>query len=254
LIFFGISPTIQKIGASLGGVKLGIERIDKTDHPEYWQVAASAETHKDKGQGQEESPSDHFEALGESTDWRLLFDKSKLWKKNIQVLKDELKRIIFRKINLKTDPSLLRVDIELASGEMISPAFVSISRLDAFKIKSLRSGDVIPEAFLLRDGVLHINIPTNPQLFDDEKKAPAKAEEKAKAKEISKSPSADQGIKAEAVKSPPVDAALEPTVKSPAPVSWLSVFKQPVTPEMLIVYGLTALSLFFLIIGIILLK
>ncbi len=149
---------------------MAIDRIDKTDRREYWQVSAPTESDKDKESSQgdaQEEHSDHFEAFGERTDWNILFDKSKLWKRNIQVLKEEIQKLIFRKINLKTDPSLLRLDIELIGGEIITPAFVAISRMNAFRIKHLKNGDIIPPDFLIKDGTLTVNIPTNPKLFEE---------------------------------------------------------------------------------------
>lgn len=226
------------------GAPVGIERIDKTDIPEYWQVAASTEAHKDKKQNQEESASDHFEALGEKTDWQLLLNKSQLWKKNIQVLKEEIRQVLFRKVNLKTDPSLLRVDIELVNGDVISPAFLLVSRLDAFKIKRLKSGDAIPENFLYRNGALNITIPSDPKLFGDGtvKTTP---EPKRSGNKLTTSESATENR----------DHAMEATVKSSIDYKkWLQTLKQPITTEMLFIYSLLGMTLFFLVIGIVLLK
>ena len=68
-------------------------------------------------------------------------------------------------MNLKTDPSLLRIDIFLKGGEEISPAFLSISRILGLKMKSFNSGDEIPLNLLLVDNVLRITIPANPEIF-----------------------------------------------------------------------------------------
>src|SRR5687768_4657187 len=103
------------------------ERIDKKGQYEYLRVDSSAETDKDRSQsGQEEdrdSGKDQFQKLQDKTDWNIFLDKSHLWKKNIQINTEEIDAVIFRKLNLKTDPSLLRVDINLADGGSISPAF-----------------------------------------------------------------------------------------------------------------------------------
>ncbi len=149
-----------------------VDRIDKTDRvEEYWKIDSSAETYKDKQQGENEGNPDAFASLSEKTDWKLLFDKSQLWKKNIQVLKEEIKQVVFRKLNLKTDPSLLRIDVELISGEKISPAFLAISRYAALQLKNLKSGDPIPESSIMPDSaVLHITIPSNPELFTEEER------------------------------------------------------------------------------------
>lgn len=157
---------------------MAVERIDKTDRLDYWKVQSTSETHKDKGQGQEENHRDAYAALGEKTDWESLFDKSQVWKRNIQVFQEEIDAIIFKKINLKTDPSLLRVDILLKGGEKISPAFMAISRAIGLRIKNLKAGDVIPEEYVLQDNVLRITVPTNPKLFKDEDEQPKKAAQK----------------------------------------------------------------------------
>ena len=85
-----------------------VERIDKTDRFEYWKIQSTVETQKDRQSGQD-TGQDSFQALGEKTDWELLFDKSRLWKRGIQVAKDEIEKVIFRKINLKTDPSMILI-------------------------------------------------------------------------------------------------------------------------------------------------
>lgn len=145
-----------------------VERIDKTDRLEYWKVGASTESQKDREQKEESPQKDAFASLSEKTDWRLLFDKSKLWKRNIQILKEEIKSVVYRKINLKTDPSLLRVDIELNGGEWISPAFLAVSRQVGLKIKNLKSREKIPPDLILNNNILRITVPANPQMFRDE--------------------------------------------------------------------------------------
>lgn len=152
----------------MGGVHPSmVDRIDKTFQREPWVVESPTESDRDKQSGQEESSQDGYAAFQEKTDWRLLFDQSKLWKKNIQVHDDEIEKILFRKINLKTDPSLLRVDIHLKTGEIITPAFISLSRMNGLKIKHFNSGEEIPHKLLSPDPILRITIPSQPELFDD---------------------------------------------------------------------------------------
>lgn len=144
-----------------------VDRIDKTFQREPWVVESPTESDREKQSGQGESSHDGYAAFQEKTDWRLLFDQSKLWKKNIQVHDDEIEKILFRKINLKTDPSLLRVDIHLKTGEIIMPAFISLSRMNGLKIKHLKSGEEVSYKLLSQDPILRITIPTQPELFDD---------------------------------------------------------------------------------------
>lgn len=153
-----------------------VDRIDKTFQREPWVVESPTESDREKQSGQGESSQDGYAAFQEKTDWRLLFDQSKLWKKNIQVHDDEIEKILFRKINLKTDPSLLRVDIHLKTGEVISPAFISLSRMNGLKIKHLKSGEEVSSKLLSQDPILRITIPTQP--VDQQPPAPPPAEAK----------------------------------------------------------------------------
>ena|SRR3990167_8624927 len=217
-----------------------VERIDKTDRFEYWKIQSTVETQKDRQSGQD-TGQDAFQALGEKTDWELLFDKSRLWKRGIQVAKDEIEKVIFRKINLKTDPSLLRVDVELKGGETISPAFVSIYRAVGLKIKNIRSGDRVPEEYLLNNNILYITVPSNPKLFIEEEK---------RIGEESKKTFADDG---------------EATVKKTRPAGGKGLaglippgIIDPQTnrlrPEMLLVYGVALLTLALIIGGYLLIR
>ncbi|MBI2339110.1 MAG: hypothetical protein HYU99_01925 [Deltaproteobacteria bacterium] len=199
-----------------------VERIDKTDRFEYWKVQSFTETQKDRQSGHDASK-DAFQAFGEKTDWELLFDKSRLWKRGIQVARDEIGAIVFRKINLKTDPSLLRVDVELKGGGNISPAFVSISRATGLKIKNLQPGDRIPEEQVLHNDILYITVPANPELFREEEKKIAGESKKT-------------SVPAE-----------EATVKK-------NVTPDPLRPEMLLVYGVAVLMILLIIGGYLLIR
>lgn len=146
-----------------------VDRIDKTDRVDTWKIAATAETHKEKEQ-HSSAQEDGYASFSEKTDWRSLFDKSRLWKKDILVSKDQISKVVFRKINLKTDPSLLRVDVHLKTGELIDPAFLAISRALGLKIKNLVPGNSLDYDSLLQAGQLRLTIPSNPALFREEKK------------------------------------------------------------------------------------
>ncbi|MBX7149104.1 hypothetical protein K1X76_08450 [bacterium] len=149
--------------------RLVVERIDKLRETDYLRVDASAESQKDREQ-EDGGQQDNFQGLSDKTDWKLLLDKSKLWKKNIQIPVDDIEVIYYRKVNLKTDPSLLRIDLTLKNGEKIAPAFLAISRMAALQIKDLKSGDPLKVANLTRDNILQVTIPLNPALFKDEAK------------------------------------------------------------------------------------
>lgn len=154
-----------------------IERLDKTDRLEPWRVQATTDSSKGKEEGEEkEQGKDVFASLHDKTDWQILFNKKSEWKTGIQVLREEIDQILFRKINLKTDPSLLRIDIILKGGEKISPAFIAISRAIGLKIKDLNSGDPIPEPLIMKGNILRVTTPSDPKRFAEwEKRAKKEA-------------------------------------------------------------------------------
>lgn len=134
-----------------------VERIDKTDqHDAYWRIESTVSTQKEKRD--QESHSDQYDDF-DKTDWNLLFDKSQLWKKNIAIPKNEIEKIQYGKVNLKTDPCLLRVDIFLKNGTSIAPAFVSLARLQGLKIKNFLTGQELPIDSITNEEVLRITIP-----------------------------------------------------------------------------------------------
>jgi len=210
-----------------------VERIEKKEHFEYWQVEASTQTHKDRKEG-EESPHDQFSQAQETTDWNLFLDKSRLWNKNIQVLHDEIHKIIFQKINLKTDPSLLRIDVHLVGGEIISPAFISIVRRECLKLKNFTAGQEIPVSLLVRNKTLQIITPTNPQQFLEEEK---KLQQKPKAPFIALSEDTTTVIK--------------PAFKSPATFTIWDKEKHKIKFDVLALYIVTLILTFMFIVGLI---
>lgn len=229
------------------------DRIDKMGHMEYWRVHASTETHKDRGQEEDkrdQEGKDAFSSLQDKTDWKLLLDKSSLWKRNIQILKEEIDKVLFKKINLRTDPSLLRVDILLKGGEKISPAFVSISRAVGLRIKNMNSGDPIPEDLILRDNVLRITIPANPELFAKEEALLAKQAKQRKTKKPAVSPP----HKVEP-KTAPAGEAEESTIRKKTSRIKDAFFRlrDPETkkfnPEMALIYTVAFLVVLLVIVG-----
>ncbi|OGQ06551.1 MAG: hypothetical protein A3G32_01495 [Deltaproteobacteria bacterium RIFCSPLOWO2_12_FULL_40_28] len=147
------------------------DRIDKINRVDYERVEASVESQKDRSrdENQEDRDKDEFAKAKEKTDWKLLLDNAPQWKRNIQLAREEVEKIIFQKISLKTEPSLLRIDVVLKDGEIISPAFMAISRLVGLKIKNLNSGDLVPPHLLFHNHVLRITIPSNPDYLDQKR-------------------------------------------------------------------------------------
>lgn len=206
-----------------------VERIEKKDHLEYWQVDASAESKKEQGGGGQESEGrDAFEKLHDKTDWQLLFDKSRLWKKNIQIPEQDIDQILFRKLNLKTDPSLLRVDMKLKSGESVSPAFLTLARAEAFKIKHLATGQPLPLKHVLQGKSVWVTLPSNPKMLEDYASQVEKKEEETQMQEKEESLG---------------DATLKTTITA------VSAITNKLSIEIVLVYGVLLVVIFFLIAG-----
>ena len=155
---------------------------------------------------------------------RSLFNKSRLWKKNIQIPERDIDQIFFRKLNLKTDPSLLRVDMKLKSGENVSPAFLTLARAEAFKIKHLATGEPLPLKHVLQDKSVWVTLPSDPKMFEEVATQVEKKEEETQMQ------TEEENFG---------DATLLSTVgKSPR----FSI-------EIILVYGVLAVVIFFLIVG-----
>lgn len=142
-------------------------RIDPIKSTDYLRVENTGDTEKDRRQSQQEGQDnqDAFRSFQEKTDWNKLFDKTKLWKKNIIIPKSEIKECLFYKINLKTDPSLLRLSIIKQDGQKIPTCFLSLSRANGLRIKNLKISDKIPLDLLSSDDNIQITIPNNPDLL-----------------------------------------------------------------------------------------
>lgn len=147
------------------------DRIDKISSNEAWRVQETKDSRKNseeqnQDQNQQSKDQDQFEHLHDKTDWNLLLEKSRLWKKNYQIPLSDIDQVIFRKVNLKTDPSLLRIEVHTNSGEIIDPAFIAIDRMNALKIKNLESGNPMNLDLITKDTILRITVPRDPAPFE----------------------------------------------------------------------------------------
>lgn len=141
------------------------ERIDKTYQREPWVIESLTETHKDKqsGGGEQGAGKDAFTDLQDKTDWQLLLDKDITWKRNLQLNRQDIDKVLFHKLNLKSDPSLLRTEIHLKSGEQISPAYFPIPRIKGLKMKAFQLGEMVLLDDIFVDDILRVTVPKRPE-------------------------------------------------------------------------------------------
>lgn len=109
---------------------------------------------------------DTFSGFDEKTNWKNFLDHSRLWKKSIEIPKHNIDRIYFSKLNIKSDPSLLRVNIRLKDGSSIKPGFVSMSREMAIKCQHLKPGTPMSFETISMEDILRVTLPQESQNFN----------------------------------------------------------------------------------------
>lgn len=149
------------------------DRIDKIDpNAGAYRVEATRDSLEEEKQNQEEGEDgenrDSFDRLGERTDWKLLFEQQKLWKKNIEIPVEEIASIKFLGINIKTEPSLLNIRIALNDGQVLTQAFLPIARLQGFKLKSTPRLSELNPRQITSGAVLNVTVPADEEEFNKE--------------------------------------------------------------------------------------
>lgn len=149
------------------------DRIDKFDpNAGVYRVQETQDSLEEEEQkGQEEGENDNqdtFNKLSEKTDWNLLFEKQNLWKKNIEIPVEDIASIRFLGINLKTDPSLLSIRVGLNDGQILTQAFLPITRLQGFKFKSMPRLSELNLNLITSGSVLRVTIPADDAAFNKE--------------------------------------------------------------------------------------
>lgn len=149
-----------------------VDRIDKIK-PDVYRVEETQDPLEEQRKQQEheqteEEDGDNFDRLAHKTDWQILFDKTNLWKRNVEVKVEDIDRIQFLGLNFKTNPSLLKIRVFLYDGQVINTAFLSVSRSLALKLRERKKSATIDVNLLTSDPVLHLTIPTDEEQVDEE--------------------------------------------------------------------------------------
>ena len=151
-----------------------VDRVEnRFEQPHLYRVdgtrdALEEERSKDGNEGEDEGEPDNFDKLRDSDDLRSLFNKAHLWQRNIEVKVEDIDKIKVLGVNLKTDPSLLKIRIFLYDGQVIPTAFLSISRELGFKVRSLKDTAFIDVNVLTKERVLRITMPKDESQLDEE--------------------------------------------------------------------------------------
>lgn len=148
-----------------------IDRIEKTNN-ELFRVNETKDSLEEDGKKQsdtdEDGDKDNFDKLSDKTDWNILFNKKQLWQRDQQVRCEDISKIKFLGVNLKTDPSLLKIRIFLKDGSMVPTAFLSIPRAMGLQIQHLNRAAMVSPQSLTQAEVLRITVPVDEQKMDDE--------------------------------------------------------------------------------------
>lgn len=101
-------------------------------------------------------------------DWQQLVDKNHLWKRNLTLKTEEVRAVKILGLNLKSDPSLIKLRIFLNDGREINTAFMSLERSRALKLQTGHESSVTDLKLLTSDQILRVTIPQDEQRVDDE--------------------------------------------------------------------------------------
>lgn len=141
-----------------------VDRVDKIRFPEVRRVNASEDALEDrKRRGRDndgpEDDEDGFNLISDRTDWQILFDQPHLWQQNLELMVDEIRALSFLGVNLKTDPSLLKVRAELHDGSIYDEAYLSVPRSFGMQIKVLSRYSAIPLGKLTSGKSIWLTVP-----------------------------------------------------------------------------------------------
>jgi hypothetical protein len=151
-----------------------VDRVDKIRFPEIRRVNPNDSATDERKRRQqpnseeEDEAGDGFDLLSERTDWHVLFDHPHLWQQNVEILAEEVKRIQYLGINLKTDPSLLKIRVDLHDGSVIPNAYLSVARSYALQLKNLQRLAPIELKRLTSSKVLWLTIPKDEKSLREE--------------------------------------------------------------------------------------
>lgn len=123
---------------------------------------------KQQDQQDDDQQSDNFDKLSNKTDWSVLFDQHKLWDRNIEVKVEDIDRIKYLGLNIRSNPALLKIRVFLYDGNVINTAFLSISRSLGLTLKNNLKGSFIDVNQITADTILRLTVPKDEELVDEE--------------------------------------------------------------------------------------
>lgn len=129
--------------------------------------SADDEDQKRNTQDDDDGDQDNFNKLSDKTNWKVLFDKTNLWNRNVEVKVEDIDRIKLMGLNFRTNPALLKLRVFLFDGSTINTAFISVSRSLALELKS-KQGTSIDVNKLTTENSLWLTLPTDETALDDE--------------------------------------------------------------------------------------
>ena len=141
-----------------------VDRIDKIRFPEIRRVNASEDALEDrKRRGRDEDTAeedeDGFNLISDRTDWQILFDQPHLWQQGLELMVEDIRALSFLGVNLKTDPSLLKVRAELQDGSIYPEAYLSVPRSFGMQIKILPRFSPLPLGKLTSGKSIWLTVP-----------------------------------------------------------------------------------------------
>ncbi|MCP5464708.1 MAG: hypothetical protein H7A33_06770 [Deltaproteobacteria bacterium] len=153
-----------------------VERVPKTElNANTYRVDESKDATDDQSGNQQsqdqeggEGKSDAFERLSEKTNWQVLFNKKELWQRNKEISLEDVDKIKFLAVNLKSNPALLTIRLFLVEDQVISTAFLAVPRTLAMQIKAQGVGSHIDPHLLSQDGKIRVTLPADDDMMDEE--------------------------------------------------------------------------------------
>lgn len=151
-----------------------VDRIEKI-FPDRYRIEGARDALEDQGkqqngddEGDEAGSKDSFDKLSDRTDWNILFDQEALWQQNLQIPVEDVATVQFLGINLKTDPSLLKIRIVGRDGKVVPAAYLSVSRYQGLQLKNENKLAILDVKKLTKERVLWLTIPRDEKKVNEE--------------------------------------------------------------------------------------
>ncbi|MBF0105195.1 MAG: hypothetical protein HQM16_07695 [Deltaproteobacteria bacterium] len=115
-----------------------------------------------------EGDKDNFDKSIDQKHLKDLYGKSDLWQRDVEVKVEDVDRIKFLGLSLKTNPALLKMRIFLFDGSVMSTAFMAVSRALAMRLKNYNSSAYLDINTLTDKPTLLVALPKKEEIVDDE--------------------------------------------------------------------------------------